>query len=268
VNGRLVAPDEPAVSALDHGLTVGDGVFETLKVVDGQPFALTRHLARLVHSARGLGLAVPDLDLVRQGVADVVGADPPDGVRRLRITCTAGPGPLGSDRSEGSETIVVASSPTPAWPEGARVAVAPWPRNERGPLVGLKTTSYADNVVALQWARGRGADEALLLSTTGELCEGTGSNVFVVVGGRVLTPRPQSGCLAGITRDLVLEWTDAEPAELDADVLQRADEVFLTSSTRDVQAVVLLDARTLPIGPRTRQIRAEFRRRSTADLDP
>ncbi len=268
VNGRLVAPDEPAVSALDHGLTVGDGVFETLKVVEGQPFALTRHLARLVHSARGLGLAVPDLDLVRQGVADVVGADPPDGVRRLRITCTAGPGPLGSDRSEGSETIVVASSPTPAWPEGARVAVAPWPRNERGPLVGLKTTSYADNVVALQWAHHQGADEALLLSTAGELCEGTGSNVFVVLDGRVLTPRTESGCLAGITRDLVLEWTDAEPAELTAGALEQADEVFLTSSTRDVQAVVQIDDRTLPIGPRTRQVRQEFRRRSTADVDP
>lgn len=268
VNGRLCTPDEPAVSALDHGLTVGDGVFETLKVVDGQPFALTRHLARLVHSARGLGLAAPDLDLVRQGCAEVLAADPHVGVQRLRITCTAGPGPLGSDRSEGSATVVVASSPAPTWAEGARVAVAPWPRNERGPLVGLKTTSYADNVVALQWAHERGADEALLLSTTGELCEGTGSNVFVVLDERVLTPRAQSGCLAGITRDLVLEWTDAEPAELHADVLQRAEEVFLTSSTRDVQAVVLLDDRRLPIGPRTRQVREEFRRRSTADLDP
>jgi branched-chain amino acid aminotransferase len=268
VNGRFVGPDEPAVSALDHGMTVGDGVFETLKVVDGQPFALRRHLDRLVRSARGLGLADPDLALVRQGCADVVAADATDAVRRLRITYTAGPGPLGSDRSEASATVVVAIAPTAPWPEGARVALAPWPRNERGPLVGLKTTSYADNVVALHWAHQQGADEALLLSTTGELCEGTGSNVFVVLDGAVLTPRTQSGCLAGITRDLVLEWTDAEPAKLDADVLRQADEVFLTSSTRDVQAVVQIDDRSLPIGPRTRQVREEFRRRSTADVDP
>jgi branched-chain amino acid aminotransferase len=268
VDGRLRDPDEPSVSALDHGLTVGDGVFETLKVVKGEPFALSRHLDRLVRSARGLGLPAPDLDVVRAGCRAVLEQLPPDAAHRLRITCTAGPGPLGSDRTAGRATVVVAASPTAAWPEGASVAVAPWPRNERGPLVGLKTTSYADNVVALQWAHERGADEALLLNTAGQLCEGTGSNVFVVLDGQVLTPWTASGCLAGITRDLVLEWTDAQQDNLGPESLHRAEEVFLTSSTRDVQAVTRIDGRVLPIGPRTRAIQQVFAERSARDLDP
>jgi branched-chain amino acid aminotransferase len=268
VNGHLRDPDEPSVPALDHGLTVGDGVFETLKVVDGHAFALSRHLSRLVRSARGLGLPAPDLDVVRAGCQAVLEQLPVEQTHRLRVTYTAGPGPLGSDRSGGRPTVVVAASPTAPWPEGASVAVAPWPRNERGPLVGLKTTSYADNVVALMWAHERGADEALLVNTAGQLCEGTGSNVFVVLDGEVLTPWLASGCLAGVTRDLVLEWTDAQQANLSPESLQQAEEVFLTSSTRDVQPVTRVDGRVLPIGPRTREIQDVFAQRSARDVDP
>ena len=268
VNGELRGPDEPAVSALDHGLMVGDGVFETLKVVDGVPFALTRHLRRLGSSALGLGLPAPDPDTVRTACAAAIAAHPRGDLLRLRITSTSGAGPLGSDRGDARPTLTVAVAAGTQWPPGAAVAVAPWPRNERGPLVGLKTTSYAENVVALAWAKQRDADEALLLTTTGELCEGTGSNVFVVVDDQVLTPRLESGCLAGITRDLVLEWSDARQARLDGDVLSAASEVFLTSSTRDVQPVTLVDGRPIPAGQRTRAIQATFADRSRADLDP
>ncbi|MGB9373604.1 MAG: aminotransferase class IV, partial [Jiangellales bacterium] len=148
------------------------------------------------------------------------------------------------------------------------VALAPWPRNERGPLVGLKTTSYGDNVVALAWARERGAGEAIFGNTAGRLCEGTGSNVFVVVDDQVLTPPLSSGCLAGVTRALVLEWSDAREADLPGDALSTATEVFLTSSTRDVQPVSRVDERGLPTGERTRTIAAEFARRSALDVDP
>jgi len=268
VDGSLRSADEPAIAPLDHGLTVGDGVFETLKVVAGTPFALSRHLRRLTRSALGLGLEPPDLDRVRAGVDAVLAAGATDGLQRLRVTLTAGPGPLGSDRTPGRATVVVALAAGTTWPAGASVAVAPWPRNERGPLVGLKTTSYADNVVALAWALAHGADEALLANTVGELCEGTGSNVFVVLDRQVLTPRLASGCLAGVTRDLVLEWTEATEAEIDLVGLYEASEVFLTSSTRDVQAVTSLDGLPREIGPTTRRIRAEFARRSAADLDP
>src|SRR5262245_7122954 len=107
VNGRVVAdPYAPALSPLDHGLTVGDGVFETIKIVDGEPFALTRHLDRLARSADGLGLAKPDLDQVRRGVAETIaGWDQPLG--RLRVTVTGGPAPMGSERGDHPLTVIV-----------------------------------------------------------------------------------------------------------------------------------------------------------------
>lgn len=268
VNGNLVHPDAPSISALDHGLTVGDGVFETLKVVGGRPFAMTRHLDRLERSATGLGLAPPDRDLVTAGCHEVVACLSSGTVHRLRITYTAGRGPLGSDRTDAQPTVTVAASPAPAWAAGAAVATAPWPRNERGPLVGLKTTSYADNVVALAWARERGAGEAIFVNTAGRLCEGTGSNIFVVIDGALLTPSLASGCLAGITRDLVLGWTDAQEADLGPETLTQATEAFLTSSTRDVQAIVSVDGRPLAAGPVTEAAAVTFAERSAADLDP
>jgi branched-chain amino acid aminotransferase len=138
-------------------------------------------------------------------------------------------------------------------------------------VTGLKTTSYAENVVALARAAQAGASEALLANTAGHLCEGTGSNVFVAVGGRLLTPPLPSGCLAGITRELVLEVVpEAEEADLPMDVLERADEVLLTSSTRDVQAVRCVDGRPLAgaPGPWAREALARFAGLAAVDHDP
>jgi branched-chain amino acid aminotransferase len=123
-------------------------------------------------------------------------------------------------------------------------------------------------VVALEYAHVRGASEAIFANTVGQLCEGTGSNIFVVVDGVALTPALGSGCLAGVTRELVLEWSDAREADLDLGVLQVADEIFLTSSTRDVHPVTRVDDRELMAGPVTAAIREIFRLKSSADLDP
>jgi branched-chain amino acid aminotransferase len=235
-DGALRETDAARVSVLDHGLTVGDGVFETVKAVDGRPFALTRHLERLTRSARGLGLPDPDLDEVRRACAAVLEADPVP-LGRLRITYTGGYGPLGS---------------------------------ERGALTGLKTTSYAENVVALAHAHRHGASEALFGNTAGRLCEGTGSNVFVVLDGEIHTPPVASGCLAGITRALTIEWTGAKETDLPLEVLREAEEVFLTSTLRDVQAVHRVDDRELPAapGPVTAKAMRIFQERSGDDLDP
>ncbi len=126
------------------------------------------------------------------------------------------------------------------------MATVAWPRNERGAVAGLKTTSYAENVVALAEAKRRGATEAVLPNTQGHLCEGTGSNVFYVVDGDLRTPTLASGCLAGVTRDLVLEWCGAREVDEPLEVVERASEVFLTSTTRDVQGVSRWDDRDLP----------------------
>ena len=269
--GGLVNSDDARVNVLDHGFTVADGVFETLKVTAEGPFALTRHLRRLVASARALGLVDPDLDVVRVAVDDVVRAnvDALEDNGRLRITYTGGIAPLGSDRGDAVPTLVLAVAPSAAWPSTTTLATVPWTRNERSAVAGVKSTSYAENVVALQYAHQRGASEAVLANTRGELCEGTGTNVFVIVEGRVLTPPLSSGCLAGITRELVLEWFDAHEEVLPIGVLTDADEVFITSSTRNVHPVVRVDDRQWPeAGPIARELQASFDARAALDIDP
>lgn len=259
--GGLVDAAEATVSVLDHGFTVADGVFETLKVVDGVPFALRRHLERLARSALALGLPAPDLAAVADQVARTVAANAGElgGRGRLRITLTGGEGALGSDRGTAEPTLVIAMAPLPTWPATAAVVTVPWPRNENGALAGVKSTSYAENVVALAHARRLGADEAIFADTRGRLCEGTGSNVGVVIDGIASMPTLATGCLAGITRELILEWCGVGEADHPIDILQRADEVFIASSTRDVQPVHLVDGRPLDApGPVTRRIADEF----------
>ena len=268
VDGVLNQPGDSRVSPFDHGFTVGDGVFETCKVVDGVPFALTRHLRRLARSASGLALPTPDEGRVRAGIEELLAAEPDAG--RLRITYTGGPGPLGSERGDEGTTLVLAASASGAWEPSTKVSLVPWTRNERSAVAGLKTTSYAENVVALAYARERGGSEAIFCNTRDELCEGTGSNLFVVVGGQVLTPPLDSGCLAGITRELVVEWTDVREAALPAEMLGRIEEAFLTSSTRDVQPIHAIDDYVLPgiEGAVTQQARKQFESTAAADLDP
>ena len=273
VNGRLLDPDEPALSALDHGVTVGDGVFETAKIVEGKGFALSRHARRLDRSMGGLGLPAADHGRIREGIEAVLGAGEPISFGRLRYTVTGGAGPLGSDRLDSALTYIVTASEQARPPESGKVSVVPWTRNDRAATVGLKTTSYAENVVALARAKESGAIEAVFGNNRGELCECTGSNIFVVVDGRILTPPPESGLLEGITRALSIEWCreDGLPVSeetLPLSVLETADEVFITSSTKDVLPVHAVDDRQLAPGPVTAHAATVFATRAAADLDP
>ena len=270
INGALHAPEDARVSVFDHGILVGDGVFETIKAVRGQAFALTRHLDRLAASAAGLGLPEPDLDAIRQGTLDVLAGAPQWDLARIRITYTSGEGPLGSDRGTSGSTAIVAVAEQRPFPATGDVSVVPWPRNERGALSGLKTTSYGDNAKALAYAHARGGAEAIFGNLAGDLCEGTGSNVFVVRGGRLITPPLSSGCLAGITRALVLEWVGGEETDVPLEEFASAEEAFLTSTTRDVQPIRAVDGTVLPAapGPVTRKAMEVFATRGAADLDP
>jgi branched-chain amino acid aminotransferase len=271
VDGQVVDAAAPSVRALDHGVTVGDGAFETCKIVRGEAFALTRHLRRLGRTLSGLGLPAVDEGRVRDGVAAVLSADDPIDFGRVRITVTGGAGPLGSDRHESPATIIVAATPAAPHAPSAAVVTVPWVRNERAATAGLKTTSYAENVIAVTHARSRGAEEALLANTRGELCEGTASNVFVVTDGVLRTPPLDSGCLAGITRELAIEWCRQAGLEvveesMPFDVLHSADEVIITNSSRDVQGVHLVDDRSLHApGPVTARA-IEVWRTAEADL--
>jgi branched-chain amino acid aminotransferase len=269
VNGHLLDnPNGSALAVTDHGFTVGDGVFESIKVIDNVPFALTRHLERLVRSAKGLGLPDVDLGSVREGVAAVVdGQDLPLG--RIRITYTGGQAPLGSGRGSESPTLVVVAASLERREGPTSVVTVSWSRNEHGALTGLKTTSYAENVIALARAAEAGATEAIFANTAGNLCEGTGSNVFYVLDGELRTPTLSSGCLAGVTRALLLEWYDAREIDEPIDVLTRAEEIFLVSTTRDVQAVRRCDERHLAApGPVTQEAAAVWVKKERENLDP
>jgi branched-chain amino acid aminotransferase len=275
IDGALVHAAEARVSPFDHGVLVGDGVFETIRVYGGEPFAWTRHLDRLAHSASGLGLAVPDREVLRDAAKAVLATNGHTDDARLRITVTGGVAPLGSERAQAGPTVIVASSAVRPCAASVRVVVVPWVRNDRGATAGLKTTSYAENVRALAYAQERGASEAVFANTHDELCEATGSNVFVVSDGRAATPPGSSGCLLGVTRALVLELADfvgieIEERPLPLDALHDADEAFLTSTTREVQPIEAVDERALPAvpGPVTAVLARAFTALVVRDLDP
>jgi branched-chain amino acid aminotransferase len=267
-DGALVPADQPLVPATDRGLLVGEGVFDTLRAVDGVPFALGRHLARLRASAEVLGIDVPWSDEELRAAVLAVVADRP-GRARVRITVTGGDGSGGGGGGGGGGssssghggrprtlvTAVALDRPAPS----ATLRTSPWPVNERAPSVGAKTTSRVDLVLALADAKGHGADEAILVNTAGHLVECTGANLFVVDRGRLVTPALRSGCLPGTTRQLVLEVTDAAATDVRAEVLLEVEEAFLTSATRGVQPVAAIDGRPLATpGPLTQAARQAY----------
>lgn len=269
INGEIVPGDAASVSVFDHGLLVGDGVFETFRVIDSVAFAVTRHMARLAASAAAIGIEIPPVHQLRTAISELVNASGLSSAR-LRLTVTSGAGPLGSARGEDGPTAILAITPDTAWPPTASVAVAPWPRNERGALAGVKSTSYAENALALARARELGASEAVFANTVGNLCEGTGSNVFVGISGELLTPPLAAGCLAGVTRALLLEVSDAVERDIPIGDLANAEEAFLTSSTRDVHPISEIDRATLPRcpGPLTAAAAEAFAKLVAENPDP
>ncbi len=257
-DGDLV--DSNRREPVDSDFSVADGVFETMKVTPNGPFALTRHIDRLTSSARELGLAELDEEILRIGVDEVVAANALDvgAFGRMRITYSSSPA-----------ILVISVVPTDAWPEETSFVTVPWTRAADSALAHLKTTSYAECVVALNAARLAGASEAVFANTRGELCEGATTNVFVVADGAVMTPPLSSGCLPGVTRQLVIEWFGADERPLPIDILREADEVFVTSSTRSVHPVLRADDRTWRIaGPVSRDLRASFEDQAARDQDP
>lgn len=243
----------------------GDGLFETLKVVGGVPFALTRHVQRMADSATDLGLPPLDVEQVRVAVLDRLGelrdaGELPE-VARLRLLWTS--------RPDGGGALDLTTSELPEDAGAAHVRTTSWRRNRAGATRGHKGTDYVDNLAALAQTVAGGAGEAIFADTAGMLCEGSGTNVFYVVDDELRTPALTTGCLPGITRGLVLEWFGGREVEEPLDVLGRASEVFLTSSTREVQPVASCEGWTYDApGPVTSDVRAMWGRRSRETPDP
>ncbi|MGI8604592.1 MAG: aminotransferase class IV [Verrucomicrobiales bacterium] len=271
LNGRLLAAADAHISPFDRGFTVGQGAFETLVTYQRRAFAVGRHWRRLRRSCEGIGLPVPEEAIVRRAMEEVVRANGfPEA--RLRITVTVGEDSRVARNEPHQGTLLVTCTPRSRWPPTACLVTVPWPRNEKGALAGLKTTSYAENVAALSHAKSQGADEALFLNTQGFLCEGTGSNIFLVKGESLYTPPLSSGCLAGVTRELVLELAQqaglrSYENDLDHSAIMNSDEAFLTSTTREIHPVAAIDGQLLPQPPGeiTRGIREAWRRLVESD---
>ena len=261
LNGALAEEGEACIAPSDHGYLVGDGVFETLRWYDGRPFALGEHLHRLAEGCRKLGIEAPDTALFEQAAHEVVDAN---GLRdaRMRITVTSGPGPAGLVRGPGPPTVLVVAVPLSPWPPTSTAVVSRLRRDEHSPLAGVKTVSLVESVAALAQARAAGADEALILNRNGDLCEATTANVFLVHDGTAATPPLDAGCLAGITREHVLELGAVERV-LSRAVIATAQEAFLTSSTREVQPLVAVDGNPVgdgEPGPVTMRLAQEYSR--------
>ena len=193
LNGQLVDDEAACVSPADHGLLVGDGVFETLRCYAGVPFALEDHLERLEEGAKALLLEPPARVRLVEAAHAVIEANAL-GDARMRITLTSGAGPPGLLRGGGEPTVLVTAQPLAPWPPTASAIVSNVRRDQDSPLAGVKTISLVESVMALSEARARGAAEAILLNRRGDVCEATTANVFCVRDGRVATPL----CLLGL----------------------------------------------------------------------
>ena len=246
LNGELISANEACVSPFDLGLTVGLGVFETMAAYDGKVFAYDLHHARLIKSAEVFALPVPERSVITAAITEVIEANHyHQGRYRIRVTLTGGVNQLGGGREQGDVMVTAQAADSASGGDSAKLAWVPFVINERAATAGVKSTSYADHVLAYRHALNAGADEALMLNSQGHLAEGSMSNVFVVKDGVVQTPSLASGCLPGVTRQLVIGLCadldlPIKECQLGAQDIDRADEIFLTSSLREIQAAVLL----------------------------
>jgi branched-chain amino acid aminotransferase len=230
LNGALV--DEARIDPADRGFTLGDGVFETIRVIGGRPRHLARHFERLHDGAGVLGFAVPHDETSLAHALDGLLAACGLTEATLRMTVTRGPAPRGVlPPASPGPTVLVTAAPagTPVGP--ARLAVASVTRrNEFSPLSRIKSLNYLDNILARQEAADLGADDAVLLNTKGRVAETTIANLFAVIDGVVVTPPVAEGALPGIARSLVLKALDVVERPLAVQELYRAREIVLTNS--------------------------------------
>jgi 4-amino-4-deoxychorismate lyase len=264
VSGRgLVDPGEPVLAADDEGFTRGRAAFETMRVYDGRPFRLAQHLTRLAASAERIGLEPPDgAELETLAALALEKAGTPDAVLRLYWT----PGPPG-----GEHCAIALVGAIPDWIEAARergqrlVSLLQPRRSAPWLLPATKSTSYAVSIAAEAEAKARGADDAVFVDGDGIVLEGPVTNIWWREGGVLLTPSLEVGILAGETRAALLELSARGGQEVEEGVfllerLLAADEIFTSSSIREVMPIVELDGRAIARGPAATALQQALRR--------
>jgi branched-chain amino acid aminotransferase len=275
INGRVASPEEAHISVYDRGFLYGDSIFETVRTYGGKPFALAEHLSRLARSAERLFIELPvTLETitaeVEQGIAL---AQNPESFARIMIT--RGSGPLGLDpglAQNPNRVVLVEPFVAPsaeAYENGIGAITYRTVRStDATPAAGAKVANYLTSVLAIREARQHGAVEAFIVDGRGNVLEGTTSNVFIVKEGRLVTVPEESGILSGITRAYLLRAAERLGLaviirDIREEELASADEIFISSTLREVLPVTRVDGRTVGSGrpgPLTRRIHEEFRK--------
>ena len=257
-SGKLLAPGQV-------GLLSGWGVFSTMRVAEGVLFAFEQHWARMSKDAAALRVSLPpESEPVRRNLLKLVEANQAYNAT-MRLVVVRNTGGMWEGPGSGRPSDVIAlTAETKGWGEGVKLCWTPRARYAAGEFAGAKILSWAMNLSWLERAQDRGFDETILLNERGEVAECTSANIFAAVGDRVWTPEIGSGCLPGVTRELLLRqirvpgYTIAERTLMPAD-LERADEVFITSTTRNLLPVVELEGRSIPhAGPACAALRSAF----------
>ncbi|MGJ8725654.1 MAG: aminotransferase class IV [Roseibacillus sp.] len=249
LNGEWKAEGEAAVAANDGALLRGEGAFETMLALGGRVFEIERHWRRLELGCERFGLEICEVAEGREICEELLRRNElVDGGRRIRVRVTRTPDHLVFTASEGQ-----------GYPEKLVLVTSPFVRNEKSALAGIKAISYGENSLALAEGKKRGAHEVLFANTKGDWCEGAWSNVFAVEKGRVLTPPLASGCLAGVTREVVMELARETNLEVEEVAVPLArvgemEEVFMTSSLLGVGAVTQFEGQEFTVGPVTQRL--------------
>ncbi|OGO36141.1 MAG: hypothetical protein A2147_08840 [Chloroflexi bacterium RBG_16_57_8] len=274
INGKLVLLEQARASVMDYGFLFGYGLFETMRAYGGKVYRLDDHINRLTESAPKLGIEV-ERTALRKAVYDTLQANRLTDAR-IRLIVTIGEGSLTPDIATcTSPTVIVIAAPYhPHAPEvynkGWRVIISAIRRNSQSPLPGLKSSNFLESMLVKQEVRNAGVDDALMLNDKGLVAEASSSNVFVVSGGGLTTPRVGGGLLPGVTRRLVLELAKHLPgvksaeADIAVDGLSDADEVFLTNSMVEIMPVVEIGGRMIgdgKPGPITRRLMQAYKQR-------
>lgn len=278
LNGQLVPIGEATVPALDGGLLLGAGLFETLRAYDRFVFRLGDHLDRLLSSAEALDIPIEESRREIERAVEAVIRENALSDARCRITVTRGP--LPNEHVEGQPRptcLVTAGAMTPypdeLYEQGMTVTVSEVRVNRDDPTVSHKTTAYLTNLLVLRDAHSKGAQEALRFNGPGRLAEGCISNAFLVRDGGLVTPPVSEGCLPGIARKVVLELAEAEGIEateapVEASELLSAAELFVTNTIMEVMPVCRIERHPIgggEPGPVTRRLMAAYAERVAAE---
>ena len=285
VNGRICSQQDAVISIFDHGFLFGEGVYEVVRTYNGEPFLLDRHLARLKASAQMIALPVPLDDAgLERAIRDTMtafvegpgrGGSNANLYVRILVTRGLGDGSYNPSSSPSSSLVMIVKAliapPPSAYEQGVKVSLVPVVRNHPGsvnPLI--KSNNLLNNALAMQAALRQGAFEAVLRNYRGDIAECSQSNLFLVAHGIARTPRLAEGLLAGITRAFIMDVAEEAAVPVEAGVLLdedlfAADEVFLTSTTREIVPIVRVDDRVIANGvpgPVTKRLLQVYRQKA------